>query len=93
MKCENCNDEFNYLGLLKSFWFGFTNIRCGQCGAIFEHKMFNRILGALTIGLALVITYLTFQDTNIVYSIVGLLSITLLLSLANPFMMKFNQIK
>ena len=92
MKCDNCNNDFNYLSRLKSFWLGYKNIRCEQCGAIFEHKMFNRILGALNIGLSLLISNIIFEDKNILYTIIGFISIAILLSLISPFIMKFNRI-
>jgi len=93
MKCHNCNNEFAYLSLLKSFWLGYPNITCGQCGAIFEHKMLNKILGALNIGLSLLMSNIIFEDKNLMYKIIGFASIAILLSLANPLIMKFNRIK
>ena len=93
MKCDKCNNDFNYLSLLKSFWFGYTNIRCGQCGAIFEHKIFNRMLGGFNVGLSLLISNIIFEDKNILHTIIGFISIAILLSLVNPLIMKFNRIK
>jgi CXXC-20-CXXC protein len=93
MKCDNCKNDFSYSSILKSFWIGYTNIKCAQCGAIYEHKMFNRLLGAIIIGIPFLLIQIFFVDTDITYKVIGYISIAFILSLLYPQILKFNRIK
>ncbi len=93
MKCDNCNTEFKYFRLLKSFWFGYLNIKCEQCDAIFEHKMFNRVLGGLIIGGSMLTINLIFEEKTILKVIIGFIMVAVFFSLVTPFIMRFNRLK
>jgi CXXC-20-CXXC protein len=93
MKCDNCNTEFKYSSLLKSFWSGYANIKCEQCDAVFEHKTFNRLVGGLIIGVSLVASTVIVQDSSILKTAIGFIVIAGLLLLLNPLIMKFNRVK
>ncbi|WP_430732110.1 TIGR04104 family putative zinc finger protein [Virgibacillus halodenitrificans] len=36
-KCENCNAQFSWKKIYKSFWWNYKPIKCGNCGT--EHKI------------------------------------------------------
>ena len=93
MKCNNCNTEFKYFRLLKSFWFGYLNIKCEQCDSVFEHKYGNRLIGGLIIGGSILFSNLIFIEKTFMKTIIGFAIISLVLSLITPLIMKFNRVK
>jgi len=93
MRCKNCKNEFKYFSLLKSFWFGYADIKCEKCGAIFEHKFQNRLLVIILIGLPFAISYFLIEDKNTAFKIVGFVSMAAFLSLITPLVNIFNRVK
>ncbi|MFT4838206.1 MAG: CXXC-20-CXXC protein [Nonlabens sp.] len=93
MKCDNCNNEFKYFRLLKSLWFGYSDIKCELCGTIYEHKMFNRLLVGLIIGASVLTTNLIFEGKTVLKVIIGYMLISVFFSLITPFVMRFKRLK
>jgi len=93
MKCDNCNTKFKYFRLLKSFWFGYQKVKCEQCDSTFEHKLYNRLLGGLIIGLSILAGNLFFEEKTVLKSIIGFILIAVSFSLITPLIMKFNRLK
>lgn len=93
MKCDNCKTEFKYFRLFKSFWYGYSNIKCEQCDAIFEHKMFNRLLGGLIIGGSILTVNLIFEEKTTLKVAIVFILVAVFISLITPFIMRFNRLK
>jgi CXXC-20-CXXC protein len=65
--CKNCHQKLNFWKVYKSYWKGYKDFQCSNCGTIQGHKFINRlflgvIIFAPSILQALVIDY--YQPAN-----------------------------
>jgi len=93
MNCETCHTKFSYLKLLKSFWFGYQDIKCDHCDSTYEHKLSNRILGGLMVMIPIFVSFIIFSDKPKLVPIIGFVVMSMVLSLFLPFMLKFRRLE
>ena len=53
--CKKCGTKFKFFPVLKSFIRNYKNVSCKNCGAMHQHKLINRIFGAIFIAVALAV--------------------------------------
>tara|TARA_R110002020_G_scaffold230666_3_gene441591 strand:- start:42313 stop:42636 length:324 start_codon:yes stop_codon:yes gene_type:complete len=66
--CKNCGTKFKFFPVLKSFIRNYKNVSCRDCGAVHQHKLINRIFGAIFIAVALAVAnpLPVFRDFNFI---------------------------
>ena len=63
-KCNNCNNDFRYVDILKSIWLGRDNpVVCRKCNAEYYSKLSSRLIISFIIFLPLIII----NARNIIY--------------------------
>ena len=93
MTCETCNTKFSYFKVLKTFWFGYQDIKCDHCDSTYEHKLSNRVLGGLLVMISIFISFMVFEDKPVLVPIIGFILMSIVLSLLLPFIMKFRRLE
>ncbi|RDW20261.1 hypothetical protein CWR48_06080 [Oceanobacillus arenosus] len=81
-KCENCNSQFGWEKVFKSFWWAYRPIECDNCGNTHKITILGRLTGAAisVVPMMLFFNYLSPFDsssltisTGLIIGIVGLL--------------------
>ncbi|WP_077212266.1 TIGR04104 family putative zinc finger protein [Bacillus dakarensis] len=91
-KCENCNTQFSWSKIFKSFWWTYKPIQCDNCGVIHTITTLGRsTVTALTIVPMLVFGYFLSPFNNIFVTI----SIGILISIVGfmiaPFVVRYKK--
>ena len=95
-KCTNCNTKFSKRKLVRSAWLGYEKIECANCGAIYEHTVFNRILLSTVSIAPLLLPLIVSEYFDLQYSLlIFLLSVIAFVLLAILIMgyLRFKKIK
>lgn len=91
-KCENCNEQFSWSKIYKSFMWGYKPIDCDKCGT--EHRI--TIFGRFTFVFLTIVPMLFFTnflspfDNFIVTLVIGI-SILIIGSLFTPYFVKYKE--
>ncbi|MDR7240845.1 CXXC-20-CXXC protein [Neobacillus drentensis] len=91
-KCEDCNEQFSWNKIFKSFWWTYKPIECDKCGTTHNITSLGRfIFAAFTILPALIFAnYLSPFSNILVNAGLGIL-ILIIGSLLFPFFVKFKK--
>ncbi|WP_042148265.1 TIGR04104 family putative zinc finger protein [Paucisalibacillus sp. EB02] len=90
-KCENCNAQFSWNKIYKSFWWNYKPIKCDDCGA--KHKITipgRFVFVSLTILPMLIFGNFLSQFSNILVTLGIALLIFFVGSLLTPFFVTYK---
>jgi CXXC-20-CXXC protein len=98
--CKNCNQKLNFWKVYKSYWKGYKDFECSNCGAIQSHKFINRLYLGVIIFIPLVIQMLMIEHykpaswvTELIILLALFIVIGFLLSLIITNVFKFKMIE
>ena len=91
-KCENCNEQFSWSEIYKSYWWTYKPIKCKQCEAVHKITITGRItFVSFTIVPFLIFGYFLSPFSNIFVTLgVGII-ILIFGSLWIPFFVKYKE--
>ncbi|MBA9029421.1 TIGR04104 family putative zinc finger protein [Peribacillus huizhouensis] len=91
-KCENCNSQFSWSKIFKSFWWTYKPIKCDNCGTKHKITIFGRFtFGALTTLPILIFTNFLSPFNNVFMTIgIGIL-ILIVGCLFTPYVVQYKE--
>lgn len=92
-KCKNCNMQFSWVNIYKSFWWGYKPIECETCNTEHRITVLGRIIFvSLTILPMLVFGYF-FSPFYHAFATMGVgIAILIIGSLFTPYMVKYKKV-
>jgi len=91
-KCENCNAQFSWSKIYKSFWWMYKPIECENCGAIHKITIFGRFTFVILTILPMLIFMYFLTPFNNVFVTIGTGSLILIVgSFFTPFVVQYEK--
>ncbi|WP_442857108.1 TIGR04104 family putative zinc finger protein [Bacillus sp. FJAT-45037] len=92
-KCENCNEQFSWSKIYKSFWWAYKPINCDKCGK--EHRI--TIIGRFTFTFLTIVPMLIFGNflspfSNFFMTLTIGFAILMIGSLFAPYFVKYTRV-
>ena len=87
-KCTNCNKKFSKGQVIKSSFLAYRNIKCSNCGALYEHATSNRVLIGFIAVLSLGTAYLIdkYYNWGVKMFILAAIMVVLLTAMVSGFL-------
>ncbi|WP_422122322.1 TIGR04104 family putative zinc finger protein [Planococcus sp. X10-3] len=91
-KCQNCNAQFSWSKIYKSFWWGYKPIKCSECGTVQKITIPGRItFVSLTILPMLIFANFLSPFNNFIATLATGILILIIGSLLTPFCVTYKK--
>lgn len=91
-KCQNCNAQFSWGKIYKSFWWNYKPIKCNECGTTHKITVFGRIaFVSLTILPMIIFGNFLSPFVNVLVTLGIALFILFIGSLLTPFIVTYKK--
>ncbi|MGP4040935.1 TIGR04104 family putative zinc finger protein [Gracilibacillus sp. D59] len=91
-KCKNCNAQFRWNKIYKTFWLNYKPIKCSECKTIHNITIIGRFtVVSLTILPMMICSYILTPISNIFTTLGVGLCILILGSLLTPFVVTYKE--
>lgn len=92
-KCKNCNTQFSWGSIYKSFWWGYIPIECKNCNTEHEITIIGRFIFVSMTIIPMLVFGNFFSLFDNAFATIGVgITILLIGSLFTPYLVKYKKV-